>query len=56
MNSFQKWADRYARSCPDVSSVAIVGNWVVIHFVDGSFQTAMSVGGVVQYCKDKESI
>jgi hypothetical protein len=47
MNSFQKWADVYARAFGFV--VAPKGNWVELHR-NGQIHECMSVAGVQKVC------
>ncbi|CAK7259113.1 MULTISPECIES: hypothetical protein [unclassified Shinella] len=51
MNSFQKWADDYARAFGFV--VTLRGNWVELH-KDGKTYECMSVQGVQAVCDGKE--
>lgn len=54
MNSFQKWADDYARAHGFV--VTLTGNWVELHKGDIS-ETCMSAQGVQSVCdRDKNGV
>lgn len=48
MNSFQKWADDYARA--HGFTVGLTGNWVTL-YKDGESEELMTVSGVQLHCK-----
>lgn len=50
MNSFQKWADDYARAFGFI--VTLRGNWVELH-KDGKTIECMSVQGVQAACAER---